>query len=139
MSKNSDDIDLSGRDPENITNDHKLLLSSRYSPVHKWKKEPDIMDTSTPNQARRETPLIPLDDESPIAAGMSAVEFNSTSNSSSTGVATGANSRTGMSNEADSVMVVTPYTEPSPNTMDRRLAGGSMDVASGDKLNHTVP
>ena len=46
--------------------------------------------------------------------------------------------RTGVSNELDST-ALSQYIEPSPDTMDRKLAGAAMDVTSGAKMKQAVP
>ena len=122
--------------------DSKRDISCRFSPLHKSKREADIMDSSTPTTTRREVEIIPLDDESPIkwggASGVERVESDSTSDYSGANGSQLVSTRTGISNEFDSSNAVAPYIEPSPETMDRRLAGAAMDITSGANVKQSV-
>ena len=87
------------------------------------------MDTSTPNCGRRETPLIDMEDESPIGDNKSD-QSSGSKYSPSADTINCTKARTGYSNELDTT-VLSPFKEPSPNTMDRKLAIGARDLVVG--------
>ena len=128
----------------------KRDLSCRLSPINKRKREEAIMETSTPTTSRRESQLIVLEDESPIKWGATEIIGSSLTNKSinevagiSNGSSGAENSqmipkKAGISNDMDST-VLSKYLEPSPDTMDKRLAGAAMDITDGAKIKQIVP
>ena len=107
------------------------------------------MDTSTPTNTRREVQLITLDDESPIKWGVLKADggnvdheksgkSDTTTDNSGEGNSQMISVRAGISNELDST-ALSQYIEPSPDTMDRRLAGAAKDIAVGAKIKQIVP
>ena len=132
MSVMSDDIKRVKGGVVDAPAESNKIFCSRY-PYDRMegKRKSDQMETSTPN-ARREVLLIEMDDHSPIL-DMPQITPE-TSYSSSDDAINETRNKAGVSNEMDS-NVITPYKEPSPNTMDRKLAIGARDVVVGTNGN----
>ena len=104
------------------------------SPITKRKME--SMSTSTPISTRREQKLIDIEDDSPI--GISMGNKSSDACDTSDEKIQDVKNKAGMSNELNS-MNVTPPSELSSETMDKKLAAHSFIIAKASECNLLTP
>ena len=92
------------------------------------------METTTPTQGKRETMLIEMDDESPIGTNSQTTDDSLSARGWSVDPI---DVRTGILNDLNS-NVVSPYKEPLPQTMDKHLAGATVDLVIAADDNEKV-